>query len=129
MKSPQSKMWVLILGGTNFVGRADAIEAIARGHDVTTFNRGTKPTPEGSKAIVSDRLSPDGYKGLDGSDLRHCPRRLELRPHGCPHCGFAFPTTYIYPPSASTTRTVSCPRSQKSHQSSTPEISFQICCR
>jgi uncharacterized protein YbjT (DUF2867 family) len=66
MNSPQSKMRVLILGGTKFVGRAAAIEAIRRGHDVTIFNRGTKPTPEGAKAIVGDRLSLDGYKGLDG---------------------------------------------------------------
>jgi nucleoside-diphosphate-sugar epimerase len=66
MESLQNKMRVLILGGTNFVGRTAAIEAVRRGHDVTTFNRGTKPTPEGAKAIIGDRLSPDGYKSLDG---------------------------------------------------------------
>jgi 2'-hydroxyisoflavone reductase len=66
MKNPQSKMRVLILGGTNFVGRAAAIEAIRRGHDVTTCNYGTNSTPEGAKAIVGDRLSLDSYKGLDG---------------------------------------------------------------
>jgi 2'-hydroxyisoflavone reductase len=59
-------MRILILGGTNFVGRTVAMEAVSRGHEVTTFNRGTKPTPEGAKAIVGDRLASDGYKGLDG---------------------------------------------------------------
>lgn len=56
----------MILGGTKFVGRAAAIEAIARGHDVTTFNRGTSSTPRGAKAIVGDRLAPDAYKALEG---------------------------------------------------------------
>ncbi|RDW58904.1 hypothetical protein BP6252_13380 [Coleophoma cylindrospora] len=65
-KSTPSKMRLLILGGTSFVGKAAAMEAIARGHDVTTFNRGTKPTPEGAKPIIGDRLAPDGYKGLEG---------------------------------------------------------------
>lgn len=60
------KMRLLILGGTSFVGRAAAMEAIARGHEVTTFNRGTKPAPKGARAIIGDRLAPDGYKGLEG---------------------------------------------------------------
>lgn len=62
----RSKMRVLVLGGTKFVGRAVAMEAISRGHDVTTFNRGTMSTPKGAKAISGDRLADDGYKGLDG---------------------------------------------------------------
>lgn len=59
-------MRLLILGGTNFVGRLAAMEAISRGHEVTTFNRGTKSTPEGAGTIVGDRLAPDGYSGLEG---------------------------------------------------------------
>jgi 2'-hydroxyisoflavone reductase len=62
----RNKMRLLILGGTSFVGRAAAMEAVARGHDVTTFNRGTRSTPEGAKSIIGDRLAPDGYKGLEG---------------------------------------------------------------
>ncbi|MCJ1309696.1 hypothetical protein MMC25_003356 [Agyrium rufum] len=59
-------MRLLILGGTDFVGLAVAVESINRGHDVTTFNRGTKPTPKEAKAIIGDRLSPNGYNGLEG---------------------------------------------------------------
>lgn len=33
-------MRIVILGGTRFLGRAFAAEALAAGHDVTTFNRG-----------------------------------------------------------------------------------------
>jgi nucleoside-diphosphate-sugar epimerase len=38
-------MRVLILGGTSFVGRAIAGAAIARGFDVTLFNRGRSAPP------------------------------------------------------------------------------------
>ncbi|WP_395295625.1 NAD-dependent epimerase/dehydratase family protein [Kitasatospora hibisci] len=33
-------MRILLLGGSSFLGRAFATEALARGHEVTTFNRG-----------------------------------------------------------------------------------------
>src|SRR5205085_971101 len=33
-------MRILVLGGTGFVGRHLVAEAVARGHDVTTFSRG-----------------------------------------------------------------------------------------
>ncbi|KAJ6543905.1 NAD-dependent epimerase/dehydratase [Mycena capillaripes] len=59
-------MNVLVLGGTDFVGRIIALEALARGHSVTTFNRGTKPPPAGATNIIGDRLAPDGYAGLSG---------------------------------------------------------------
>ncbi|KAI0132793.1 reductase [Xylariales sp. AK1849] len=45
-------MHFLILGGTGFVGRVAAIEAIARGH-------------EGATTIVGDRLAPDGLSALN----------------------------------------------------------------
>jgi nucleoside-diphosphate-sugar epimerase len=47
-------MKLLVLGGTDFVGRAVVEEALARGHDVTTFTRGSKQIP-GARAIVGDR--------------------------------------------------------------------------
>jgi 2'-hydroxyisoflavone reductase len=59
-------MQILILRGTNFIGLAAALEAFSRGHEVTTFNRGTKPPPKGAHAIIGDRLSPKGYKSSDG---------------------------------------------------------------
>lgn len=36
-------MRLLVLGGTQFVGRSMVTEALARGHEVTLFNRGTRP--------------------------------------------------------------------------------------
>ena len=60
-------MRILLLGGTGYVGRVIATEAIARGHEVTTFNRGLRPAPEGAVAVIGDRLATDrdGYAGLD----------------------------------------------------------------
>jgi 2'-hydroxyisoflavone reductase len=49
---------VLILGGTEFVGRAFVDEALARGHDVTVLNRGThEPRPDVT-TLVGDRSLP-----------------------------------------------------------------------
>ncbi|KND87797.1 hypothetical protein TOPH_07627 [Tolypocladium ophioglossoides CBS 100239] len=59
-------MKILILGGTKFVGRHTAELAVARGHDVTLFNRGHESEPEGVATIIGDRLAPGGYSGLDG---------------------------------------------------------------
>lgn len=61
-------MRVLILGGTGFVGRTIALEALARGHHVTTFNRGSKAALEGTVPITGDRLAPNGsgYANLAG---------------------------------------------------------------
>jgi 2'-hydroxyisoflavone reductase len=54
-------MRVLFIGGTRFVGLHMAEAALARGHEVTLFNRGTNPdTPAGVELLTGDR---DG--GLD----------------------------------------------------------------
>src|SRR5262249_21837127 len=50
-------MRLLVLGGTKFLGRAVVQEALARGHDVTLFNRG-RTNPElfpGAEKIRGDR--------------------------------------------------------------------------
>ncbi|TCJ04124.1 SDR family oxidoreductase [Cytobacillus praedii] len=49
-------MKVLILGGTRFLGRALVEEALARGHEVTLFNRGTNKEifPE-AEQLIGDR--------------------------------------------------------------------------
>ncbi|MQS08109.1 NAD-dependent epimerase/dehydratase family protein [Streptomyces alkaliphilus] len=52
-------MRLLVLGGTEFVGRALAEDGVARGWDVTVFNRGTRPAPDGARALRGDRLDPD----------------------------------------------------------------------
>lgn len=54
-------MRLLFIGGTEFVGRHMVDAALARGHEVTLFNRGTNPNvPAGVERITGDR---DG--GLD----------------------------------------------------------------
>ncbi|KAJ3482404.1 hypothetical protein NLG97_g7580 [Lecanicillium saksenae] len=59
-------MHLLILGGTHYVGRLVAEQALARGHEVTVFNRGNKAPPAGAQALVGDRLAENGYAALDG---------------------------------------------------------------
>jgi 2'-hydroxyisoflavone reductase len=59
-------MRLLILGGTEFVGRAVAEDALARGWDVTVLHRGTKPSPPGATALHGDRTAPDGLAALAG---------------------------------------------------------------
>jgi nucleoside-diphosphate-sugar epimerase len=59
-------MKLLVLGGTEFVGHALVAEGLARGWDVTTLSRGSKPVPEGVEALVGDRREG----GLDRLDHR-----------------------------------------------------------
>ncbi|WP_250037590.1 NAD-dependent epimerase/dehydratase family protein [Paractinoplanes maris] len=49
-------MRLLILGGSGFVGRAVADEAVRRGWDVTVFNRGLRDAPAGVTTVTGDRL-------------------------------------------------------------------------
>jgi len=55
---------VLVLGGTEFVGRAVVDEALARGHDVTVLNRGTRPARDDVTTLVGDRTAPGGLEAL-----------------------------------------------------------------
>ncbi|MBA3781394.1 MAG: epimerase [Nocardioides sp.] len=49
-------MRLLVLGGTQFLSRAVAAEAVARGHDVTCACRGVSGTvPDGAELLVWDR--------------------------------------------------------------------------
>lgn len=58
-------MKVLVLGGTVFLGRAIVAEALRRGHQVTTFNRGLSgPDAEGVEAVRGDRQSTDDLRRL-----------------------------------------------------------------
>jgi 2'-hydroxyisoflavone reductase len=60
------EMKILILGGTEFVGRHIAEAAVIRGHVVTLFNRGHAEAPRGCTSIIGDRLAPGGYAALNG---------------------------------------------------------------
>ncbi|MCM2576498.1 NAD-dependent epimerase/dehydratase family protein [Streptomyces meridianus] len=57
-------MRLLMLGGTGFVGRAVADEALARGWQVTVFNRGHHEAPPGAAQVTGDRTSPGGTAAL-----------------------------------------------------------------
>ncbi|MEO3863194.1 NAD-dependent epimerase/dehydratase family protein [Acrocarpospora sp. B8E8] len=52
-------MRILVIGGSVFLGRAIVEEALRRGHDVTTFNRGvSSPDLPGVTAVHGDREVP-----------------------------------------------------------------------
>ncbi|MFJ8075788.1 NAD-dependent epimerase/dehydratase family protein [Streptomyces sp. NPDC096176] len=53
-------MKLLILGGTEFAGRAVAESALARGWDVTVFHRGRHAAPDGVTTRIGDRTAEDG---------------------------------------------------------------------
>jgi nucleoside-diphosphate-sugar epimerase len=58
-------MKVLMLGGTEFVGRAVVEETLALGWDVTVFNRGSAEPPAGVTALRGDRSAPGGLAALE----------------------------------------------------------------
>ncbi|WP_156721965.1 NAD-dependent epimerase/dehydratase family protein [Streptomyces apocyni] len=57
-------MRLLMLGGTEFAGRAVTEAALARGWEVTVFHRGRHEPPAGVTALHGDRTSPDGLAAL-----------------------------------------------------------------
>ncbi|MGW8574558.1 NAD-dependent epimerase/dehydratase family protein [Streptomyces niveus] len=64
-------MRLLILGGTEFVGRAVAEAALARDWQVTVFHRGHHEPPEGVRVLHGDRTAPDGLAALTGTAGLH----------------------------------------------------------
>ncbi|MFB0619987.1 NAD-dependent epimerase/dehydratase family protein [Streptomyces sp. AGS-58] len=63
-------MRLLVLGGTEFVGRAVVEAALGRGWEVTVFHRGRHRPPPGVRALHGDRTAADGLAALtaDGGD-------------------------------------------------------------
>jgi 2'-hydroxyisoflavone reductase len=60
-------MRLLVLGGTVFLGRAVARQALAAGHDVTCAARGTSGKPvDGARFVHVDRDDPRGLDAVDG---------------------------------------------------------------
>jgi nucleoside-diphosphate-sugar epimerase len=57
---------LLVLGGTAFLGRAIAAEAVARGHEVTCLARGSNPVAEGVTFVRADRDEPGGLAAVAG---------------------------------------------------------------
>jgi 2'-hydroxyisoflavone reductase len=59
---------LLLIGGTSFLGRHVAREAVARGWDVTTFNRGLSGADEaGVRAVRGDRGSESDLAAVSGT--------------------------------------------------------------
>ncbi|MEV5142923.1 NAD-dependent epimerase/dehydratase family protein [Streptomyces sp. NPDC052727] len=63
-------MRLLVLGGTEFVGRAVVEAALGRGWEVTVFHRGRHQAPPGARSSHGDRTAPDGLAALaaDGGE-------------------------------------------------------------
>ncbi|MFG2720800.1 NAD-dependent epimerase/dehydratase family protein [Streptomyces sp. NPDC048416] len=58
---------VLVMGGSHFLGRAVAVEALCRGWSVTVFNRGkTGRNPDGVHAVQGDRTNRKDLGRLAG---------------------------------------------------------------
>lgn len=57
-------MRLLMLGGTEFVGRAVVEAALRRGWDVTAFHRGRHPAPPGVRSLHGDRTAAGGLAAL-----------------------------------------------------------------
>jgi len=59
-------MRILILGGSEFVGRAFVDDALARGWHVTTLNRQTRPPQPGVESLRGNRWEARGLEELQG---------------------------------------------------------------
>ncbi|WP_037669120.1 NAD-dependent epimerase/dehydratase family protein [Streptomyces griseus] len=61
-------MRLLVLGGTEFAGRAVVEAALGRGWDVTVFNRGRHDPVPGARVLTGDRTASDGLAALAGHE-------------------------------------------------------------
>jgi 2'-hydroxyisoflavone reductase len=73
MAASAKKLRILILGGTGFTGPHQVRYALARGHEVTIFNRGRQPKawPGHVEELIGDRNTGD-LKALEGREWDVC---------------------------------------------------------
>jgi len=97
-------MKLLVLGGTIFLSRAVAEEAVRRGHDVVCACRGTSGTvPDGARHVVLDRDADDPAVVLDGDfdavvDVARHPSRVRSAVAALPDAHWVFVSTInVYP--------------------------------
>lgn len=57
---------ILVLGGTAFLSREVARQALTQGYDVTCLARGSAPHPEGVRFVAADRDEDDGLAAVAG---------------------------------------------------------------
>ena len=91
-------MRILVLGGTVFLSRAVAEEAVARGHEVVCACRGTSGTvPDGAGHVVLDRTDgtwPDTLAGFDAVvDVSRTPSHVRTALAALPDAHWVFVST------------------------------------
>jgi len=71
--APVKTLRILVLGGTGFIGPHQVRYALARGHQVTLFNRGKEPRawPGAVEELIGDRNTGD-LKALEGRTWDVC---------------------------------------------------------
>ena len=72
-EAPPRRLRILILGGTGFIGPHQVRHALARGHEVTLFNRGREPRawPGRVEELIGDRNTGD-LQALEGGRWDVC---------------------------------------------------------
>jgi hypothetical protein len=61
-----SRVKILVMGGTRFVGKPLVAQLLSEGHALTLFTRGNKPVPTGVEHLCGDRSTPEGLAALQG---------------------------------------------------------------
>jgi nucleoside-diphosphate-sugar epimerase len=82
-----SGMRTLVLGGSVFLSKAVAREALRRGHEVVCAARGrTGSVPDGARLVTVDRDTPDAYRELAGERFDTV---VDVAGYSCPWVGDA----------------------------------------